>query len=209
MVKPYVKMNKDGATEELIKQAARVVFTSKGFDGARMQDIADQANVNKGLLNYYFRSKEKLFNLIFDEAFNDLFSNTAKILKADISLEEKIKAIIENESKTIIENPYLPLFVLNEVSRNQHIIQDKINSTPVKAILSNFSSQVAKEVKAGKIRKITGEELFINITSLLMLPFIAENLFSSLFDYKKTEFNDRMRKRQKEVTDFILHSIRK
>jgi TetR/AcrR family transcriptional regulator len=206
-VKPFVYMQKDSATEELIKQAAKTIFTKKGLDGARMQDIADEAKVNKGLLNYYFRSKEKLFNIIFDEAFIALFSNTAKILETDIPLQEKISAIIKSESETIIANPFLPLFVLNEVGRNQHIIQDKINKSPVKSILKLFSKQVQAEVKKGTIRSVNGKDLFVNIISLLMFPFIAKNLFSSLFEMEEQAFESFMKQRQQEVIQFILAAL--
>ncbi len=56
------------STEEAILVAARKVFESKGFDGARMQEISDRAGINRALLHYYFRSKDKMFERIFDEA---------------------------------------------------------------------------------------------------------------------------------------------
>ncbi len=201
-------MQADKTTEENIKQAARVVFTKKGLDGARMQEIADEANVNKGLLNYYFRSKEKLFNIVFDEAFSLLFLNTAKILDADISLEEKIKQIVQNEHETIIANPFLPLFIMNEVGRNNHLIAEKIISSPVKNIINTFLKQVKNEVKNGKIRNVSGEELFINITSMVMFPFIAQNLFQVIFERDETSFKNMVAKRDKAVTEFILQSIK-
>ena len=201
-------MQTDKTTEENIKQAARVIFTKKGLDGARMQEIADEANVNKGLLNYYFRSKEKLFNIVFDEAFSLLFLNTAKILDADISLEDKIKQIVQNEHETIIANPFLPLFIMNEVGRNNHLIAEKISSSPVKTIINTFSKQVKIEVKNGKIRNVSGEELFINIISMVMFPFIAQNLLQVIFERDETSFKNMIAKRDKAVTEFILQSIK-
>ncbi len=197
-------MQENETTEENIKQAARVIFTKKGLDGARMQEIADEANVNKGLLNYYFRSKEKLFNIVFDEAFSLLFLNTAKILESNISLEDKIIQIVKNEYKTLTDNPFLPIFVLNEVSRNSHLIAEKISASPVKNILNTFSKQVKQEVKNGTIRDITGEELFVTITSMVMFPFIAQNLFHVIFDKNVTALKNR----DKVVTAFILQSIK-
>jgi TetR/AcrR family transcriptional regulator len=202
-------MEKDNSTEEVIKNAARKVFTLKGLDGARMQDIADEANVNKGLLNYYFRSKEKLFTIIFDEAFNALFSETSNILNSENSLQEKIVQIIKNDSVTILKNPFLPLFVLNELSKNQHLIEEKLNNSPVKLILKNFSKQVESEVKKGTIRNVNGEELFINMTSMIMFPFIGKNLFQTLFNRNDKSFEALIIKRQVEVAEFILASIRK
>jgi TetR/AcrR family transcriptional regulator len=204
-----LNMESNNSTEEVIKNAARKVFTLKGLDGARMQDIADEANVNKGLLNYYFRSKEKLFMIIFDEAFNALFSETSQILNSENSLQEKILLIIKNDSLTILKNPFLPMFVMNELAKNQHLIEEKINNSPVKLIIRNFSKQVESEVKKGTIRNVNGEELFINMTSMIMFPFIGKNLFQTLFNRNDKSFEALIIKRQVEVAEFILASIRK
>ena len=90
MVKNNLK-KKDNSTEDAILQVARKVFTQKGLSGARMQDIADEAGVNKALLHYYFQSKEKLFALIFDQEFEKFFSSLAVIISSDLGLFEKIK----------------------------------------------------------------------------------------------------------------------
>ncbi len=56
----------DKLTEEKIFEAATVEFVDKGMDGARMQDIATRADINKALLHYYFRTKDHLFNAVFE-----------------------------------------------------------------------------------------------------------------------------------------------
>ena len=65
-------MQRDVSTEQKIREAARKVFQAKGMHGARMQDIADTAGINKALLHYYFRSKDQLFEAIFKEALQQL-----------------------------------------------------------------------------------------------------------------------------------------
>ncbi len=199
----------DSNTEELIKQAARKIFTEKGLAGARMQDIAQEAGVNKALVNYYFRSKEKLFEIVFDEAFVALYSHTAVILASDKDLFQKIEEIVENDSKIMLANPYLPIFVMNEVARNGELMKKKIASSPVKEIISKFSKQVAAEVKKGTIRKVDGEELFINLTSMIMFPFIGKGVFQILFERNEESFEKLILKRRKEIVNFIVSSIKK
>ena len=60
-----VKIKKDHNAEERILAAAKKVFTTKGMAGARMQDIADEAVINKALVHYYFRDKDKMFEVVF------------------------------------------------------------------------------------------------------------------------------------------------
>ena len=89
---------KDSNTEQIILKAARKVFTHKGFDGARMQEIADEAGINKALLHYYFRSKDKLFEAIFKEVITTFFPRIISVLTSDLSLFEKITLFTDSKS---------------------------------------------------------------------------------------------------------------
>src|SRR4249920_2351657 len=106
-----VKKQIDVSTEEKILSAAKKVFISRGMAGARMQDIADEAGINKAMLHYYFKNKEKLFEVIFMEAAAQLFPRINEIFFSDYSLFEKIERFCEEYMAVVMENPYLPLFV--------------------------------------------------------------------------------------------------
>ena len=77
--------NKDTNTEQSILEAAKIVFIKKGMEGARMQEIADEAGINKAMLHYYYRSKDKLFEAVFKETFLKLVPNLIEIVKTDIN----------------------------------------------------------------------------------------------------------------------------
>lgn len=196
-------------TEASIIEAARVVFIQKGLAGARMQEIADEAKVNKALLNYYFRSKEKLFLIVFEEAIQNLFLKTSHILNTDLEFENKLRQIIENEFDFISENPQLPLFLLNEISKNNKILKQNITNSRVQSILKKFSNEVAQEVQSGRIREISGEELFVNIISLVMFPFVSQNLLDSIFKHNQIHKAKIYKARKAQIVTFILNSIRK
>ena len=105
------------STEGKILDAAKKVFTKKGMYGARMQEIADEAGINKALLHYYFRSKDKLFDAIFHEAFHDFVPRAFKSFKSEMPFEDKLSLFVSNYIDIIIENPYLPLFIINEINQ--------------------------------------------------------------------------------------------
>src|ERR1044072_5809634 len=105
------------STEEKIVTAAKKVFLAKGLAGARMQDIADEAGINKALVHYYFRNKEKLFEVIFTEAALKLFPKINIIFESDGTLFEKIRLFVAEYITVMSENPYLPMFVLNEINK--------------------------------------------------------------------------------------------
>ena len=108
----------DNSTEQKIIEAAETVFHEKGFDGARMQEIADKANINKGLLHYYFKSKDALFDAIFNMAIKRMSGNINSILKMEISLDEKIDLIIDSYMNLLLRNSSLPRFVITELNKD-------------------------------------------------------------------------------------------
>src|SRR5690349_22190096 len=105
------KLKKDKSTQDRILDAARKVFVRKGMAGARMQDIADEAGINKALLHYYFRSKEKLFEQIFKELSFQFLPRVNAIFESDGSLFEKIEMFCSEYISKMIENPFIPLFI--------------------------------------------------------------------------------------------------
>src|SRR5262245_18627739 len=111
-------MKKDQSTEEKILNAARKVFRKKGMTGARMQEISDEAGINKALLHYYFRSKEKLFERVLHETLEEALPLLGKILNEDIPLFEKIERYVHAHISIISKNEYLPAFVIQELNRD-------------------------------------------------------------------------------------------
>lgn len=199
---------KDKNTEELILQTARDVFIKKGLAGARMQDIANQAGVNKALLHYYFTSKEKLFNLVFEQEFGNFFSNLATIVSSDLPLFEKIESIVALDIERMTQFPGLPNFVLNEMSRNPEVILKKLKKIPVEKVLAGFQKQINSEVKKGTIKKISADQLFINIQSLCIFPFVSRPMIKGLMQLDDRAYLAMIDKRKTEVAQFIISAIK-
>src|ERR1017187_9752498 len=158
----YMVKKKDQTTEEKILAAAKKVFVVKGMAGARMQDIADTAGINKALLHYYFRNKEKLFEVIFKEAAIRLFPKINAILNSDLPLFDKIRRFAHDYIEIVIENPYLPLFVLNEINKQPLAFSKKMfgNNRPA---VHKMAEQIEKEIKKGLIKPISHVQLIINM----------------------------------------------
>ena len=110
-------------TETEILIAAKEIFQQKGMAGARMQEIADKAKINKALLHYYYRSKQLLFEAVFKSAFSLLAPQLNKVLNDDSDLFEKIRKFTENYVSFVIKHPYLPNFVIQELNKNPEFVQ--------------------------------------------------------------------------------------
>ena len=199
---------KDLNTEEQILEASRNVFIRKGFDGARMQEIADEAGINKSLLHYYYRSKDKLFEGVFNEAFGKFIPKVGNLFNTEGDLFEKIEKFIDIYIDMLIANPYIPIFILNEINRNPEKIIQMLKHWGVKP--ENFVKVINKEIKKKKIKYISPEQLIVNMLSLCIFPFAGRPIIQGmLFNNNKKEYDKFLKERKKEITKFIFCAIEK
>ena len=198
---------KDISAEEKILTAAKRVFENKGMVGARMQEIADEAKINKSLLHYYYRSKQLLFEAVFKTAFSKLAPQINTILNSDLSICDKIKNFSNNYTTFMIKHPYLPNFILQELNRNPDFVKELISSKTFPS-MKNFQNQIRDAVNEGKIRPIKAEQLFINILALNIFPFVGAPLIKGFINTTDKEYIAVLEQRKTEVSDFIIQSIK-
>ena len=204
-----VKQKKDQGTEHVIMEAAKKVFLRKGMAGARMQDIADEAGFNKALVHYYFRSKEKLFEVIFMEAAGKLFPRINAIFEGDQPLFEKIELFCEEYISVVSENPYLPMFVLNEIHQDPQYFLQKVWAGKSKPKPAKFLEQIDREVRKGTIKKINPLHLLMNLISMTIFPFVAKPMIEKNLGLDDVQFRAAMEERKKEIPRFIIDAIKK
>jgi AcrR family transcriptional regulator len=194
-------------TELEILNAAKEVFQEKGMAGSRMQEIADKARINKSMLHYYYRSKQLLFEAVFKNAFRLLAPQLNKVLNDDSELFDKIRNFTNNYISFVIRHPYIPNFVIQELNKNPDFIE-KLSTEKDFPKIEKFKIQVEDAITSGIIKPISAEQLFINIMSLNIFPFIATPLLQGLINMEDKEFRELMERRKTEVADFIINSIR-
>ncbi|MGD9707753.1 MAG: TetR/AcrR family transcriptional regulator [Candidatus Delongbacteria bacterium] len=195
-------------TEEKIIEAANSVFEKKGYDGAKMQEIADKAGINKALLHYYFRSKDKLFEMIFAMAFNRLAKEMDFLFDADMSLEDKITVFVDKHADFLSKNRHLPLFIVNEVNRRPEMFVNIFSKLYEKEDrLKKILAQIEKEKKAGRLKDVDLRQVMINLISMNVFPFAAKPLVKGLFRMNEAEFEKFIQDRKKIVTETIINSI--
>lgn len=194
------------STEELILVAAQAVFLEKGLAGARMQEIADRAGINKALLHYYFRSKEKLAVLIINRAVGELLPRLMAILETDQDLFEKVRQLAGEYITFMSRNSFLPLFIVNEANRNpQFFFKAAVQHEQPR--LAAFRRQVEEAVAQGRIRPVSSAQLLMNMSSLVMFPFLGKPLFQVALDLSEEAFQHEMERRRTDVAEFIIRAI--
>ena len=194
--------------EQLILEAATKVLNEKGYDGTTVQDIADAANTTKSMVNYYFRSKEKLFGIVFKAQFLEFNEGTIALLKSDLPLYDKIVNLVEGDTEKILKYPLLPIFILNEINRNPLLIFSFIGNLSSET-LASLDKQISREVRNGKIKKISAIDLLTNVRSLTVFPFLMKDIQMKYLKLTEKQMNLRLKARKAMIVELIWGSLQK
>lgn len=191
------RSTKDLSTEEKIKAAASQVFTRKGYAATRTRDIAEAAGINLALLNYYFRSKAKLFELIMAEKMVKFFGHITPVFNdTTLTFEEKIGKIVDNYFDLLSENPDLPIFVLNEIRNSP---QKFIGRPMLKQV---FDSEMMKEIVARR-PDLHPIHTLINTMSLIIFPFVMKPVIEASGLLTPKGFQTQMAVRREMIPRWI------
>ncbi len=194
------------SSRDQILSAARSEFIKKGFNGARMQEIANVAGINKGLLHYYFKSKDVIFNAVFEDAFLELVPKHNSLHETNTSLFQKIERFVDEYMSVLDKSPELASFVLHEMNQNPDRAASMFTNENHPA---KFYKEVGHRVATGAINSVDPKQLYIHMISLCIFPFIGGPLARASMDMPKEEYNQLLKRRKKEVAQFIINAIRR
>ena len=199
----------DTTTEDKILEAARVVFFEKGYAATRTQEIADRAGINKALLHYYYRSKEKLFRRILTEAMDEMIPSLTASLVGEKDVLGKLEDLVHNHLEVLLERPYLPMFVMHELGQNQgQFMREQAQKRQAAPALLAFVQQIAEETASGKIRPVHPLHLMLNAMSMVIFPFMARPMVGALADLPKDTFENLMEGRKEAIVSFLRHALK-
>lgn len=196
------KKELDLSTEEKIKKAALKLFTKKGFASTRTRDISEEAGINLALLNYYYRSKEKLFELVMTEILQNFFKGITMIFNdEETSLEEKVSIFVANYSILLKQQPDLPLFIFHELRLDPQRLATKMGVNIL--FKSYFFKQLNLEMDKKRITRIHPLHYVINMIAMCVFPFIAAPLLKHIAGMDAKEFDTLVEERQKLVPKWM------
>src|SRR4029434_668293 len=214
MVKPSSQA-RDRDTEQRILDAAHAVFLRRGTAGARMQEIAKEADVNSALLHYYFRSKERLAEAVFQRAAMQLMPAVIRILGSDAELETKVEQVVDVELQQLQKTPYLPGYILSELTHHPERVRQLFSTmtgvTPTeigRRVFKVLGTQINARVKAGRMHPIAPEQFAINLLALCVFPFAARPMVMALAGLDQAGFNQFIERRRRELAPFFLRALR-
>ena len=199
----------DKLTEDRIFEAATLVFEEKGMAGARMQNIADRAGINKALLHYYFRTKDHLFDAVFAKLAQKMFMKFAPIFEEDLSLEDKIRFFFREHITFLQKNPKLPGFILNEINHNPQRIKKLMKNIDFRNIWLTILEHHKDELHKYNITEETIPQIMTTIASLSVFPFAARGIFEVVFSNIGVDFDKYIEERKEFAADFVIKAITK
>jgi AcrR family transcriptional regulator len=201
------KKTDDGTAEQKIKEAARKLFTEKGFDAVKTRDIAAEAGINLALLNYYFRSKEKLFDIIMVENFESFIQQLIPVFGDErLTTEERLEVITGRYIDMLSTNPDLPFFIMSQMKGDSSkllAVREKMMT-----VREGFIKNLVKGMKDGKATQTIITHFMMNFMGMVIFPFIAKPMLMRVNGLTQKGFDDLMEER-KAMVPVWLNAIMK
>lgn len=190
-------------TELIIKEAAKKIFQSKGYAATKTRDIAEEAGINLALLNYYFRSKKKLYDIIMLETMHAFSAAVTLIINdEETTIKEKIELFVEKYIDVISENTDIPFFIMNAIREDPEGFTSQFG---VKMALQDsvLVRQFGEAVQKGEIPMINPLHFMMNLAGLVVFPFIATPMISAVSKIPKAQIIEIIQERKKLIPQWI------
>lgn len=190
---------KKEVTQELIKETAKKLFFVEGKFDATTQEIADAAAVNRTLINYYFRSRDNLMQIVFEEAKSLEIKKSIVISQSSLPFREKVAMYIENSLYWSVRYPYLETYIVMQINKGCFGNEDGIDQ----GMLNVFFADIESEMEKGNIEKMEPVQFLLNLASLLMFPTTMRPLLMKKLRIDKDAFDELLAQRK----EIIMHLL--
>ncbi|UOE47442.1 TetR/AcrR family transcriptional regulator [Mucilaginibacter sp. SMC90] len=190
------------STEEKIKKAAEKVFLRKGFAASTTREIADEADINNALVNYYYRTKEKLFEVVMAEQVATLFGKIFPIVNdPDTSLGQKIEQLVDYYTSVLLEQPGLTLFVMSEIHNRPEKLGElfKTQHGMTKAVIAKQMQEVMPDLNP--------VQLIMTVMGMILFPHMSRSMFQRSTDMDDKAFSELLNERRQLLPVLIKRML--
>lgn len=195
-------IKKDEITEELIKNTAKRLFFGEGKFNVTTQEIADAAGVNRTLINYYFRSRDKLFEIIFKDAQDREQEITKSIIFSELPFKAKIEEFIDNSFTIAREYPYMELYLVTQFNQGGYSKFEEDMDKMLKKFYEEFEVEMAK----GTIIKMDPIQFILNMVSLISFPIAMRPLFQKSMSLSDEQYEKILGDRKQIIMDTLFNN---
>lgn len=199
-------MERDLSTETKIKEAAIRIFITKGFNGCTSREIAKEAGINVALLNYYFKSKGQLFDIVISSVLKDFTFSLIDVLKSNMSLVNKVRILIEKEYDFLSKHPEIPSFIINELGKKDKNFFECLDIAS-EFIQTKIFQEVIEAQTSGEMRKIDLVSLMLLIMSNCHFPFMAKPMIKTIHSLEDAQYNEHLMVHKQYVTEMLINYL--
>lgn len=201
----------DQSTEQAILETAERLFLEKGYALTSTTEIAKAVGCNQALVHYYFRTKENLFNTIFENKFRSFFQQIFNVnYSDDLPFIEKVRKMVEAHFDLLYENPRIPALIMNELSRHPDqllILKEKLHAIP-EQLFEKLSNELQVEIKAGRVRDINAVDLIVTVVSMNVALFTIFPIASKVLNFSEEQIKMLLYHRREENVNVVLGYLR-
>jgi AcrR family transcriptional regulator len=201
----------DQSMEQTILEVAEKLFLEKGFASTSTTQIAKGAGCNQALVHYYFRTKENLFNTIFEQKFRYFFEHIFEIKNLEkLPFEQKVRHVVESHFDFLRQNPKIPLLVSSQLSRLPEQIQElrsKLQNVP-QELLAHMNAELQHEIAAGHARDIDMLDIILTMVMQNVGLFIMLPMASGLLQLSDEQLEEIITHRREENVQVVLRYIK-
>ena len=201
----------DKNMESRILEAAQELFVKQGFAKTTTAPIAKSAGCNQALVHYYYRTKDNLFEKVYEEKIRFMATNILGAGLTGNTFEEKITRMVETHFDFLMKNTRLVPFLFNEFSSNPDRIQplvDKLKQYPI-SVFRQIESYLKEEIAKGRLRPVSGVDLLLTIFSLNVIPFLMQPILQRALNVSEEDYRKLLQHRKQETVETILSRLRK
>lgn len=191
-----------------ILKEAKELFIKNGYKGTSVRDIAKASNTNVAMVNYYFKSKYNLFEIIFEEALDVLTDRIFLTISSDRPFLELVEEWIHTYYAILFEYPQIAAFILNDISLNPEGLTQRIKKRNPHGSFYKIEERIEEEVKNGTIRETPAADFLLNILSMCMFPFMFGNMAMTLMNIPYSTYSQLITNHEKYVVDFVINALK-
>lgn len=194
--------------EEKIIEVAKALFIEKGYAETSMSEIAAKAGINRPGLHYYFRTKDKMFEAVFGDILLSIVPKIFDIIsQKDMNIERRIEEMIDTYYALFIDNPKLPMFMMREINRDANLLIKTATQLNIHEKFRHSLDSIEQEIKEGKLKQVPIRFMFYNISSLLTIPFLTQDLTYSILLEEGETFEDMLKEWKPYIIKQLLNLI--
>lgn len=199
------------STEDRIFEAALRVFARKGRDGARMQEIADAAEINKAMLHYYFRDKASLYEAVFDYVFGQIVASFGEAMEEADSFEATLRAFVDGYVEFVSGHLDVMRLMVNEMLAGAPVLRERARRfmhESERVPPRRFLVRLQQAVERGEVRAVDPAHTMVTVIAACVFSLLAHPLVVFLFPEGLGDRTTYVEARKAHVFDVLYHGLK-